>query len=106
LLAAGGVAPGFSLIRSITAEEVTLLHQRYKDLHFLLIAKATWPNYWTRSLRYRLGSPNGQRLHLHLGCGTKYLPGFANVDANPTQKIDVWLDVRCGLPFATQSVDG
>jgi predicted SAM-dependent methyltransferase len=28
-----------------------------------------------------------------------------NIDANPLQKIDVWLDVRYGLPFANQSVD-
>ena len=50
-------------------------------------------------------SPNGRRLHLHLGCGTKYLPGFVNIDANPLQKTDVWLDVRCGLPFPEGSVD-
>lgn len=50
-------------------------------------------------------SRNGHRLDLHLGCGTKYLPGFVNIDANPLQKTDVWLDVRCGLPFATASVD-
>jgi predicted SAM-dependent methyltransferase len=82
-----------------------VLHQRYKDLCFLLIAKATWPNYWAQKLRHRLGSPNGHQLHLHLGSGTKYLPGFVNVDANPMQKIDVWLDVRCGLPFSSQVVD-
>jgi predicted SAM-dependent methyltransferase len=26
-----------------------------------------------------------------------------NIDANPRQKLDLWLDVRCGLPFATGS---
>jgi len=85
--------------------EVSVLHQRYKDLCFLLIAKATWPNYWVKRLSYSARSPNGHRLDLHLGCGTKYLPGFVNIDANPLQKTDVWLDVRCGLPFATGSVD-
>lgn len=82
-----------------------MLHQRYKDLCFLLIAKATWPNYWMKKLSYATRSGNGHRLDLHLGSGTKYLPGFVNIDANPMQKTDVWLDVRCGLPFATNSVD-
>jgi predicted SAM-dependent methyltransferase len=82
-----------------------VLHQRYKDLCFLLIAKATWPNYWMKKLGYAMRSRNGNRLDLHLGCGTKYLRGFVNVDANPLQKTDLWLDVRCGLPFATASVD-
>jgi SAM-dependent methyltransferase len=82
-----------------------VLHQRYKDLYFLLIAKATWPNYWIKKVRYASRPANGRRLDLHLGCGTKYLPGFVNVDANPLQKTDAWLDVRCGLPFANGSVD-
>ena len=78
-----------------------MLHQRYKDFYFLLIAKATWPNYWMKKLRHAGRSRNGHRLDLHLGCGTKYLPGFVNIDANPMQKTDIWLDVRCGLPFAS-----
>jgi predicted SAM-dependent methyltransferase len=82
-----------------------VLHQRYKDLCFLLIAKATWPNYWMKKLSNATRWRNGHRLNLHLGSGTKYLPGFVNIDANPMQKTDVWLDVRCGLPFATNSVD-
>ncbi len=44
-------------------------------------------------------------MHLHLGCGPNYLPGFVNVDANPLRKIDLWLDVRNGLPFRSHSVD-
>ncbi len=82
-----------------------MLHQRYKDLAFLAIAKATLPNYWVRRGFYAVRPRNGRPLHLHLGCGTKYLPGFLNIDANPWQKLDLWLDVRCGLPFATGSVD-
>jgi predicted SAM-dependent methyltransferase len=80
-----------------------LLHQRSKDFAFWGISKATIPNYllW----RYVLGSrgANGHR-HLHLGCGTKYLPGFLNIDGNLFNKIDVWLDVRNGLPFRSNSV--
>ena len=82
-----------------------MLHQRYKDLYFLGIAKATLPNYWLRKCVYALRPRNGKPLHLHLGCGTKYLTGFLNIDANPKQKLDLWLDVRCGLPFASNSVD-
>jgi predicted SAM-dependent methyltransferase len=33
------------------------------------------------------------------------LPGFVNIDANPRRKVDLWLDVRCGLPFQAGSVD-
>jgi predicted SAM-dependent methyltransferase len=33
------------------------------------------------------------------------LPDFVNIDANPREKKDLWLDVRCGLPFRTASVD-
>lgn len=80
-----------------------MIHQRYKDIVFWGIAKATVPNYFVR--RY-LTSPfarNGAP-HLHLGCGTKYLPSFVNIDGNPFNKIDVWLDVRNGLPFRSSSV--
>ena len=81
--------------------EDRLLHQRYKDILFWGIAKATIPNYFLR--RYWL-RPNGAN-HLHLGCGPKYLAGFVNIDGNPWNKIDMWLDVRNGLPFPSNSVD-
>jgi len=82
-----------------------LLHQRYKDFYFFCLSKATLPNYWLRKCLYAIRPQNGRPLHLHLGCGTKYLAGFVNVEANPQQKLDLWLDVRCGLPFASGSVD-
>lgn len=81
-----------------------MLHQRYKDLPFLVIAKASVPNYVFRKALYGLGSGNGVR-HLHLGCGPKYLPGFVNIDANPFHKIDMWLDVRNGLPFSSDQIE-
>jgi len=81
-----------------------LLHQRYKDIVFWAIAKATVPNYFLR--RYWLNAhPVQGANHLHLGCGAKYLPGFLNIDGNPFNKIDLWLDVRNGLPFPFNSVD-
>lgn len=82
-----------------------MLHQRYKDLYFLGLSKATLPNYWLRKCAYALRPCNGKPLHLHLGCGPKYIDGFVNIDANPQHKLDVWLDVRCGLPYASNSVD-
>jgi predicted SAM-dependent methyltransferase len=81
-----------------------LLHQRYKDIAFWGIAKATLPNYFLR--RYVVSArPRDGACDLHLGCGTKYLPGFLNIDGNLFNKIDLWLDVRNGLPFASGSVD-
>ena len=80
-----------------------MLHQRYKDMAFWAIAKATLPNYFLR--RYLLPKPSKPATHLHLGCGPKYLPGFVNIDGNLFSKIDLWLDVRNGLPFAGNSVD-
>ncbi len=81
-----------------------MLHQRYKNIVFWGISKATLPNYFVR--RY-LVTPRGENgaTHLHLGCGTKYLPGFLNLDANLFNKIDVWIDVRNGLPFRANSAD-
>ncbi len=81
-----------------------MLHQRYKDLFFLVIAKATLPNYWLRRGLDEIGGEDSAPRHLHLGCGTRLLPGFVNIDANPRQKLDMWLDVRHGLPFRNSSV--
>ena len=81
-----------------------MLHQRYKDILFWGIAKATVPNYFLR--RYVMSArPRNGAHHLHLGCGPNYLPGFVNIDGNPFAKINVWLDVRNGLPFSADSVD-
>lgn len=80
-----------------------MLHQRFKDIAFWGIAKATLPNYLLR--RYVLPWRSNGAVHLHLGCGPKYLQGFVNIDANPINKIDVWLDVRNGLPFLSNSAD-
>jgi predicted SAM-dependent methyltransferase len=84
--------------------EIALIHQRYKDIYFLGLSKATLPNYYLRRMLCRWQRQNGREIHLHLGCGRRYLPGFVNVDANPRQKIDLWLDVRNGIPFRDNSV--
>lgn len=81
-----------------------MLHQRYKNIVFWGISKATLPNYFLRRYVVPARRADGAT-HLHLGCGTKYLPGFLNVDANLFNKIDVWVDVRNGLPFRANSAD-
>src|SRR6266576_6468156 len=81
-----------------------MLHQRYKDLLFWGLAKATLPNHVVRKCLNGIRRRRGPQ-HLHLGCGPKYLPNFVNVDANPLNKIDLWLDVRNGLPFNSDSID-
>lgn len=67
-------------------------------------AQATLPNHWARKYFNGVRPSNGP-LHLHLGCGPKYLKGFVNIDANPFNQIDLWLDVRDGLPFPANSAD-
>jgi predicted SAM-dependent methyltransferase len=81
-----------------------LLRQRYKDMVFWGIARATLPNHWVH--KYLNGArPANRPRHLHLGCGPKYLKGFVNIDANPLNTIDLWLDVRNGLPFPASHAD-
>ncbi|MHC5062572.1 MAG: class I SAM-dependent methyltransferase [Planctomycetota bacterium] len=55
-----------------------------------------------RLIKYRrlLNQPEKR---LHIGCGSKLLPGWINLDMNP--KGDLTLDLREGLPFADNSVD-
>ena len=68
-------------------------------------------NHWAWKFRLRHKVPermqrgeNGQ-VWLHLGSGTKVHPDFVNIDGNILQRPDMWLDLRNGLPFPTQSVD-
>jgi len=88
----------------LTSSRTDLLHQRYKDIAFWGISKATLPNYFVRRFLWSVRAPQ-KAIHLHLGCGPKYLAGFLNIDANPFAKTDLWLDVRNGLPFPSDSVD-
>ncbi len=80
-----------------------MFHQRIRDLYFAALRPANKVNYW----RWRLqGWPKDgmAEIHLHLGCGTKYLPGFVNIDGNLFRRTNMWLDLRNGLPFADNSI--
>jgi prepilin-type processing-associated H-X9-DG protein len=48
----------------------------------------------------------GGKIWLQLGSGPNAHPTFVNIDGNIFQKKDIWIDLRFGLPFPTEAVDG
>jgi predicted SAM-dependent methyltransferase len=81
-----------------------MIQQSVKDVYFLGVRTFSKPNFWAAKLRYRLQGPRRPEGHyLHLGCGHKYLDGMINTDGNVFRKIDLWLDLRNGLPFPDRS---
>jgi predicted SAM-dependent methyltransferase len=42
--------------------------------------------------------------HLHLGCGKSHLPGFINIDARPSDSVDISCDIR-RLPYQNNSIN-
>jgi predicted SAM-dependent methyltransferase len=81
-----------------------MIRQSIKDLYFGLVRYLSIPNTALARIKYRLSGPTRPEGHyLHLGCGFKYLPGMINADGNAFRKIDLWLDLRNGLPFPDQS---
>jgi len=42
---------------------------------------------------------------LNIGCGTKKLVGWINIDKNPMHKPDLLRDIEKGLPFDDNSID-
>lgn len=81
-----------------------MIRQSIKDLYFQGVRYLSLPNYAYKKARYGLGKPARPEGHyLHLGCGFKYLEGMINTDGNAFRKIDLWLDLRNGLPFPEKS---
>jgi predicted SAM-dependent methyltransferase len=82
--------------------------QRFKDLYFSLIRPVSKLSYYYHRFLFQIRSKNRIRkpIWLNLGSGAKYLDSFINIDGNILQKTDMWLDLRNGLPFPNNSVDG
>jgi len=59
-----------------------------------------------RGARERKRFRNDRDLLVNLGCGTRALPGFVNIDAGPAPGVDCVWDCRASLPFADGSVRG
>ncbi|MBX3359190.1 MAG: methyltransferase domain-containing protein [Phycisphaeraceae bacterium] len=80
-----------------------MLKQQVKDILFFFNQWASLPSTWAGRLRFRTPArPEGH--YLHLGCGPKYVEGMINCDGNRFRRIDLWLDLRNGLPFRDKSV--
>lgn len=79
-----------------------MVRQTTRDLYFAALRPFFRLNHW----RWRLQGVacNGSEIHLHLGCGMKYLEGFLNIDGNLFRKTDLVLDLRDGLPLPDTSV--
>src|SRR2546430_11877510 len=78
-----------------------MFSQRSKDFLFAVVSPPVVINHYIKKWTYRGRNP----LRLNLGCGTRNIPGYANIDINPFTKSDLWLDARYGLPFAEQPVE-
>lgn len=46
----------------------------------------------------------GTDIKINIGCGKSQFSGWLNIDGNVLSRPDLWLDVRYGLPFRSQSV--
>jgi predicted SAM-dependent methyltransferase len=79
-----------------------MLQQDLKDIYFLAAKWLSYPNHLFNRLRY--SKEGAKPLLLHLGCGDTYIPGMINIDGNIRRKKELWLDLRNGLPFGSQSV--
>jgi predicted SAM-dependent methyltransferase len=70
-----------------------------------LIRVISYPNLWVKALMWRV-SKKEKPIRVHLGCGSRYVPHWINIDGKPFLiKKDMWLDLRSGLPFADAEVD-
>jgi predicted SAM-dependent methyltransferase len=79
--------------------------QWLKDIYYSTVGWLTVANYlWRRTFPR---TPQHERVVLHLGSGGNCIrkPGFINIDGNPFQPKNLWLDITIGLPFPANSID-
>jgi predicted SAM-dependent methyltransferase len=81
-----------------------MLPQQLKDALFAVNQLAVRPNRWLWRARFE-STRRSERLYVHLGCGTRRIPGMLNCDGNLLRKPDIWLDLRLPLPFPDRSVE-
>jgi predicted SAM-dependent methyltransferase len=84
-----------------------MISQQYKDLYFSALKPVARLNHWI--WKVRLGwrrRPSPAPVLLNVGSGSNYLPGFINIEGNLQRKREMWLDLRNGLPYGEQTVDG
>jgi predicted SAM-dependent methyltransferase len=81
-----------------------MVPQHVKDALFAVNQLAVRPNGWLWRARFA-STRRGERLYVHLGCGTRRIPGMLNCDGNLLRKPDIWLDLTRPLPFPDASVE-
>ena len=76
--------------------------QFIKDIYYQTIGKLSLVSfYWSK-----IASKKYDGACLNIGCGSNYIQGMVNIDANIFRKKDLWLDITLGLPFADKSIRG
>lgn len=89
-----------------------MISQRIKDVCFSAAFPATYLNYSLWKTRLRGKIPNRLRVNgdgkiwLNVGSGAKSHPYFVNIDGNIFRRPQMWLDLKNGIPFAPETVDG
>jgi predicted SAM-dependent methyltransferase len=80
-----------------------LIRQSIKDAYYGILlpaSRALRPIY-----RFHYGRRKGALRNVQLGCGSKYLDGFINIDGNFQRRVDYLMDIRAGLPFPDDSIE-
>ena len=89
-----------------------MFSQRIKDVYFSAILPATYLNHCVWKTRLsgtipkRLKIKGNGKLWLNIGSGAKSHWDFVNIDGNIFRHPDMWLDLKNGIPFASETVDG
>lgn len=82
--------------------------QWVKDLYFNAIQPVARLNHWRWEWQLKQGIPTQfpNPLYLNLGSGANPVEGFVNIEGFAQRHKEMWLDLRNGLPFPDETVDG